>query len=67
MTAYLTIKSVLMAVAIIGAFGVFYTRARHLVRLMKNVQGRSSVVPDRVAERKRKSATALMPNAWTIS
>jgi Fe-S oxidoreductase len=51
MESYVTVKSILMAVAIIGALGVFYSRTRRLVRLMKSVQGRTSVVPDRLAER----------------
>jgi Fe-S oxidoreductase len=51
MTTYLTVKSFLMAAAIIGAFGVFVARARRLVLLMKRVQGRSGAAPDRLRER----------------
>jgi len=51
MTTYLTIKSILMAAAIIGALGVFLARTKRLVLLMKRVQGRSAVVPDRLGVR----------------
>jgi Fe-S oxidoreductase len=51
MTGYLALKSILTAAAAIGAFSAFYIRARRPVLLMKRVQGRSSVVPDRLAER----------------
>ena len=51
MAVYLTMKSVLMAAAIIGAFAVFYVRARRLVLLMKSVQGTSRVITDRIGER----------------
>ena len=51
MTTYLTVKSFLMAAAIMGAFGVFVARARRLVLLMKRVQGRSGAAPDRLRER----------------
>jgi Fe-S oxidoreductase len=53
MESYLAIKSILMATAIIGAFGVFYRRTKRLVLLMKRVQGRSAVVPDRIGDRVR--------------
>jgi Fe-S oxidoreductase len=51
MTTYLTVKSVLMAAAIMGAFGVFFARTERLLLLMKRVQGRSAVGPDRLGER----------------
>ncbi len=51
MTTYLTIKSILMAAAIIGAFGVFFARTKRLVLLMKRVQGRSAAAPDRLGVR----------------
>jgi len=51
MTTYLTVKSVLMAVAIMGACGVFVARARRLALLMKRVQGRSGAAPGRLRER----------------
>jgi Fe-S oxidoreductase len=49
--AYITIKSTLMTMAIIGAFSLFYIRAKRLVLLMKSVQGRSGVVADRLVDR----------------
>ena len=51
MTAYLTVKSILTAAAVLGAVGVFAARTRRLLLLMKSVQGRSAVRPDRLGER----------------
>jgi Fe-S oxidoreductase len=51
MTTYLTVKSILMAVAIMGACGGFVARTRRLALLMKRVQGRSGVAPGRLGER----------------
>ena len=53
MTTDLTVKSILMAVAIMGACGIFVARTRRLALLMKRVQGRSATVPDRLGERIR--------------
>ena len=63
MAEYLAVKSVLMAAAIVGAFGVFYTRAKRLVLLMCSVQGRSGVVPDRMGERVRVLFTDVLGQA----
>lgn len=60
MAAYITIKSVLTAAAVIGAFGVFYIRANRLVRLMKSVQGRSRVAADRLGDRFRVLVTDVL-------
>jgi len=60
MAAYLIIKPVLMATAIIGAFSLFFVRAKRLVLLMKNVQGRSGVVVDRLADRVRALLTDVL-------
>lgn len=60
MAAYLIIKSVLMATAIIGAFSLFFVRAKRLVLLMKNVQGRSGVVADRLDDRIRALLTDVL-------
>jgi len=60
MAAYLIIKSVLMATAIIGAFSLFFVRAKRLVLLMKNVQGRSGVVVDRLDERVKALLTDVL-------
>jgi len=51
MEAYLTIRSILMAAAISGAFSLFFVRIRSRVLLMKNVQGRSRVAADRLGDR----------------
>ncbi|CAB1084187.1 Fe-S oxidoreductase [Olavius algarvensis Delta 1 endosymbiont] len=51
MDSYSWIKSVLMAVAIVGAFGLFFTRVKHLVMLMRSVQGDAAFKPDRIGER----------------
>jgi len=40
-----------MAVAIVGAFGLFFTRVKHLIMLMRSVQGEAAVKPDRIGER----------------
>ncbi len=40
MNSYLAVKSFLMAAALVGAFGTFFIRVRHLVRLMKAVTGK---------------------------
>jgi Fe-S oxidoreductase len=63
MESYQAVKSILMAVAIIGAFGAFYGRTRRLVRLMKSVQGASRVVPDRMGERVRILFTDVLGQA----
>jgi Fe-S oxidoreductase len=53
MSTYIIIKSIIMALAIIGAFGLFFIRVKHLVSLMQAVQGRTAVQLDRFAERIR--------------
>jgi Fe-S oxidoreductase len=63
MAAYLTIKSILIAAALAGAFSLFFVRARRLVLLMKGVQGCSPVVPDRPAERVRVLFTDVLGQA----
>jgi Fe-S oxidoreductase len=51
MDTYSWIKSVLMAIAIVGAFGLFFSRVKHLVSLMRSVQGDAAFKLDRVGER----------------
>ena len=51
MNTYFWIKSVLMAIAIVGAFGLFIIRVKHLVRLMRSVQGISGFKVDHIGER----------------
>jgi Fe-S oxidoreductase len=48
-----TIKSVVMAVLLMGAFGLFFVRVRRLVAIMKAVKGRTDVKADRLATRLR--------------
>ena len=51
MQTYMTIKSIVMALALIGAFGYFFVRARHLYRLMRSVEGQTDFKLDRIGER----------------
>jgi Fe-S oxidoreductase len=53
MSTYIIVKSIIMALAIIGAFGLFFIRVKHLLNLMQAVQGRTKVRLDRTAERIR--------------
>jgi len=51
MQTYLTVKSIVMALALIGAFGFFFVRTRRLFRLMRSVEGQSDFKIDRIGER----------------
>jgi Fe-S oxidoreductase len=51
MNTYSWIKSILMAIAIVGAFGLFFTRVKHLLLLMRSVQGDAAFKLDRIGER----------------
>ena len=51
MQTYVTIKSIVMALALIGAFGLFFVRAGRLYRLMRSVEGKTDFKLDRIAER----------------
>ena len=51
MQTYMTVKSIVMALALIGAFGYFFVRARHLYRLMRSVEGQTGFKLDRIGER----------------
>ena len=53
MDHYLVIKSVVMAAALIGAFGYFFHRIRHLFRLMTAVQGKAETSIDHIRDRIR--------------
>jgi len=53
MTPYSWIKSVLMAIAIVGAFGLFFIRVKHLILLMRSVAGDAAFKLDRIGERVR--------------
>ena len=51
MNTYSWIKSVLMAIAIVAAFGLFFARVKHLFLLMRSVQGDAAFKLDRIGER----------------
>jgi len=51
MTVYLWIKSFLVAIAVVGAFSLFFTRVRRLFALMRGVQGNAAFKLDRIGER----------------
>ncbi|MBW2409605.1 MAG: hypothetical protein JRF72_07380, partial [Deltaproteobacteria bacterium] len=51
MSTYTIIKSIIMLLAIVGAFGLFIIRVKHLLNLMKAVQGQARFQLDRIAER----------------
>jgi len=51
MSTYSWIKSVLMAIAIVGAFGLFFIRVKHLILLMRSVAGDAAFKLDRIGER----------------
>ena len=51
MQTYIVVKSIVMALALIGAFGFFFVRTRHLFRLMRSVEGQTDFKLDRIVER----------------
>ena len=51
METYLWIKSVLMAAAIIGGFGLFFISVKQLILIMQSVQGESEFELNRISER----------------
>jgi Fe-S oxidoreductase len=51
MQTYIILKSFVVALALIGAFGFFFVRARHLFRLMRSVEGKTDYRLDRLGER----------------
>ena len=51
MQTYVTIKSIVMALALIGAFGYFFVLAARLYRLMRSVEGQTDLPLDRIGER----------------
>jgi len=51
MDPYSWIKSIIMAIAIVAAFGLFFTRVKHLFMLMRSVSGDAAFKPDRIGER----------------
>ena len=51
MEIYTWTKSIIMAVVLIGGFGLFFIRVKDLIQIMQSVQGESSLKPDRISER----------------
>jgi len=51
MDSYSWIKSILMAIAVVGAFSLFFTRVQRLFLLMRSVQGDAAFKLDRIGER----------------
>ena len=51
MEIYTWTKSIIMAVVLIGGFGLFFIRVKDLIQIMQSVQGVSSFKLDRVSER----------------
>jgi len=51
MEIYDWIKSVVMAAALVGGFGLFFIRVKDLVLIMQSVQGESQFEVDRIPER----------------
>ncbi len=51
MQTYVTIKSIVIALALIGAFGYFFVLAARLYRLMRSVEGQTDFTIDRIGER----------------
>jgi len=50
-TIYITVKAVLMVALLIGGFGYFFYKVKHLVIIMNSVQGERSYTPDHLGER----------------
>jgi heterodisulfide reductase subunit C len=53
MQTYVTLKSIVMALALIGAFGFFFVRVAGLYRLMRSVEGQTDFKFDRIGQRIR--------------
>ena len=51
MSAYLTIKSILVALGFVGSVGFFFIRARHLIQLMTNTAGSTHISLDPLSKR----------------
>jgi Fe-S oxidoreductase len=51
MQLYITIKSIVMAIALVAGFGLFFFKANRLVSLMQAVQGKVVFKPDRIFDR----------------
>ena len=53
MEQYLIVKTFVMAVALLGAFGIFFVRVRHLYAIMRAVDGKSEFKLDQITRRIR--------------
>jgi Fe-S oxidoreductase len=51
MSAYLTIKSILVALGLVASFGFFFIRARHLIQLMTTAAGPINFPLDKLSKR----------------
>jgi len=50
-TTYIPVKSIVMAILLMGGFGYFFYKVKHLVVLMNSVQGERGYGADRLGER----------------
>jgi hypothetical protein len=60
MDTYSWIKSILMAIAIVAAFGIFFARVKQLFLLMRSVSGDAGLKLDRVGERVKVLVTDVL-------
>jgi hypothetical protein len=51
MSAYFTIKSILVALGLVGSFGYFFIQSRRLIHLMTTVSGHKNFPLDRLSKR----------------
>jgi Fe-S oxidoreductase len=51
MSAYFTIKSILVALGLVGSFGYFFIQSRRLIHLMTTVSGHKNFALDRLLKR----------------
>jgi hypothetical protein len=51
MHTYITIKSIVMAIALVAGFSLFFFKVKRLVLLMRAVQGETAFKLDRVSDR----------------
>ena len=51
MSAYFTIKSILVVLGLVGSFGYFLIQSRRLIHLMTTVSGRKNFPADRLSQR----------------
>jgi hypothetical protein len=51
MSAYFTIKSILVALGLVGSFGYFFIQSRRLIHQMTTVSGHKNFALDRLLKR----------------